>query len=72
MSNASGLRQKMEAIIAAIDSGEANPTKTLRALARAVDLLAKDIEGLEYREGCRELAQKPSNYDDVVRKMFGL
>lgn len=63
MSNAAGLREKVAAIIAAIDDGSANQTKAVRALARAIDLLAKDIAEIEYRERCRDLAAqtKPRN-----------
>lgn len=53
MSNPAGLREKMAAIITAIDDGSANTTKTIRALARAI----------ECRERCRDLAAqtKPRN-----------
>lgn len=71
--NAAALRQKMADIIAAIDSGEANPQKVQRALARAIDLLAKDIEGLAYAEKCRavrESTDPKGAYDDMMKDLF--
>lgn len=50
MSNADTLRPHLAKILEALDAKKANPEKTLRAVVRALDLLAEDIQRIEHKQ----------------------
>lgn len=54
MSNATKIKKYMDGIISAIDRGEANETKTLKALAKGILLLAEDLENLNKKEAAKD------------------
>jgi len=54
MSNAAQIKKYMEIIICAIDRGEANETKTLKALAKGVLMLAEDLEQLNKKDAAKD------------------
>lgn len=62
MSNAETIKFKMAKIIEAIDDGTASPEKTIRACVKGVQLLASDIEAMEYREKSLDAARKSNPF----------
>jgi len=73
MSNATQIKKYMEIIICAINKGEANETKTLKALAKGVLMLAEDLEQLNMKDAAKDFntVGKKSNPYDAFSDMFG-
>ena len=74
MSNAAQIKKYMEIIICAIDRGEANETKTLKALAKGVLMLAEDLEQLDTKDAAKDfngIESKSNSFGDMFGGMFG-
>ena len=74
MSNAAQIKKYMEIIICAIDRGEANETKTLKALAKGVLMLAEDLEQLNTKDAAKDfngIESKSNPFGDMFGSMFG-
>jgi len=65
MSNAAQIKKYMEIIICAINKGEANKTKTLKALAKGILMLAEDLEQLNKKDAAKDFNTVGTNSNTV-------